>query len=491
MKKIIIAIVVLVAGGLGVGPYFVGSQVETLINKNMEQTNQMLEKQLQNNVFKVNYRIISYNKGYLDSTFDSEVVVSIPDEKNLVIPFKNEVKHGPLLMGKKTLGTAIVNSHLDTAKLSLPEGEKPDFITDDFLTSVSYIDFTGNHDTAIKVKPFAFSESGDSIDFKGVTSNFKGSLKDISSYAIDMTFNGLIVGSNGQVNIEPFTASGSRAKDGKINFKFGNIAINADTREGNIVSTLDSLTINGTQIWSDTLSTYIGRVDTTLNNMVIDAKNENINIAIDNIDLFYDIEEMPSNNFKFAYGFNIKPNKDSIKAFMIQSPVQITPESLDFSFEIEKLPNSLIAFYTNMLKQVQENPNAFDDGTLEQQFQSAMLDFANNGVSAKKNLVLKTEEGSLSINADVRMLEGLNLTVDDINQLAMSQSPTAVLKLFEGTTSISLDEPLATATGADMFISMYGGAGLVEQNPQTNAYEAKIETKDGVLTINNQPIPLP
>lgn len=143
-----------------------------------------------------------------------------------------------------------------------------------------------------------------------------------------------------------------------------------------------------------------------------------------------------------------------------------------------------------MLTQLQEDPEAIDEQALQAKGQEMLLSVLNNGVKVKKNLVFKAEEGSTSIDADVKILDDLNLTVDSINELAMAQSPQAILALIAGKVFISFDENLAVASGADMFIAMYGN-GLIKQNPQTGAYEADVVVQDGVLTVNGQAIPLP
>ena len=132
MKKILIALALLVIAVVAAGPFLIGSQIEKITKQLVNKGNYQLSKLVQtnSNISSASLSLDDYQKGYLSSEAQGTLSIAMDDagESTLFnIPFNADIKHGPYL-GDAGLGLARIVSRPDLSGLNLPESVNADTV---------------------------------------------------------------------------------------------------------------------------------------------------------------------------------------------------------------------------------------------------------------------------------------------------------------------------------------------------------------------------
>jgi len=284
MKKILLAVLLLIVGAVVASPFLIGSQIESVLTKQDELVNQQFSRAKESSpLFKqLDFKLDSYDKGFMGATAASKVTLAlnVPAEdgeaKVYEIPLISKISHGPYL-GDNGFGLAHV-----VTKPKLDGLDVPEWITDETFTMETSMGFDRQLSQAVTMAPvnhsFDTSDGSAKVEFGGAVLSGKGPADNRAEVDGRMEIASLSVADGDgkeQFKVQPF-AMDIESK-GEADFSNGTytgsseaikVTIAPDTGESGEVS-IASMQMNGDYQQSDAIKMMLGTSSLTFNDIQV------------------------------------------------------------------------------------------------------------------------------------------------------------------------------------------------------------------------------
>jgi uncharacterized protein YdgA (DUF945 family) len=490
MKKIIIAIVVLLIGAAAASPFLIGSQIEKSARQQVDLANEQLVTAVKSSpqFSNASIEIKSYEKGYLNSKAQALLSVSLnlpgePETKVYEVPLNTVITHGPYL-GDAGFGAAKMISHPDLSSLDLP-----DAINNDTFTIENLVSFSGDMDQKATVAPIKYDAEGTLFDFAGATITSNANLENRSTFTGLMDVKQLTVSGEDEPNqfvLKPFKMDvkgkgDDKKMEGDYEAKSGVIEATIGD-EASIV--MQSLSMAGTYSQAKGADMMIG-----------DAKGVFKDIVFTNKELSPDPIKLPeltvSSLMTQPDGTDLDVTVkyaavlDSSLMAIMQSPVDVKTADLEVTFKA--LPIEAIQKYQNLM---QDLSTAQDDDKVAEKMQSELFSIMQmlikNATATHLELHAKSDAGDLNADIDAGFKPGLDLSEQELMMLMGAADPQQILSVLVGRGHIDLNKGITDKAGVTPMIQIMAADFVTLEG---DLFKSDIQITDGQLLVNGSPLP--
>ncbi len=482
MKKVILGVAV--AAAIGAGGYFALNQgkqvarnfgeeeVKAFIAAHTNKAQTIDSLQAHPMVERADIKIVEST----DTLVKSVITIKPVGEKAFEIPLNSEIVRGEFKYADETYGFGKVITKPDLTGVQ----DLPPFINENTLTNTSYFGLNGDVTSVTEISPITVAESN--FDFKGMTAVVDTSLlSDNADIETDIDFAGVSF-DTGQdsANFSKFTMNVKLDGNGEYTgesspFDFAlnegsnkslKLQIGKGTYKGNYkkVEGLVTAISNGVSKYDKLTATADGK-SVLLNNFSVEGG------IYDSGDKKVDLKVKLASDI----------DASSLKA---QMPLPVEPQSFEISYGFDNIGFDVVNTYMNAF-------NSWDPQT------SADAPFSDEEVKAMAQSLQKSGFG-FDFAAKVKAAEGegeaqFNFAINETGKAAdyaafesamRQQNPQLLLPFFNGEMKTRLSKSLADVTGASMYMMM---AGAKEEDGK---YVIEAELKDGMATLNGQPVPM-
>ncbi|PID45101.1 MAG: hypothetical protein CSB47_10115 [Proteobacteria bacterium] len=491
MKKLLIGTVVLAGAAAAASPYFFGSQIEKVVQERATWMNKQIEASVKANpqIEDAKVTVKSYKKGYMNakSKWILHLALNLPGESAPVvydIPVNMDITHGPYL-GDAGFGMAKWVARPDLSGL-----ETPEFIKNDTFTSESVIGFAGNMDQQLVVAPIKHKQDGTTVNFAGATLTSQSSLSNSLTFTGKMDVQQLSVSNEGdeeQFILKPFTMDiegegddkqmkGSYdAKSSKIEATFGD--------EANVI--VQSMGLKGTYEKAKGFDSFIGDTEILLQNITFSGKEVSPEpVKLPELKFVSTVKQPDDKHIDITAKYAAKLDPSLMAA--LESPINVKAADLEIQFK--GLPTEIVKKYQQFIQQVSSEE---DLSTLDQEMQDELPVVArmlvNSGFATRVELHAKSDEGGLNADIDLGFKPGLNMSEQDLMELAAMPNPQKVLSMLVGRGHADLNKSVTDKMGVTPMLQMMA-ADFVSLEGDT--FKSDVQIKDGQLLVNGTPLPI-
>lgn len=478
MKKALIGVAI--AAVLGVGGYFAlnktkqvaaefgDQQLNTLITEYKQKPYTIKGLQSHPFVQRADIKITESTK----DTIKSLLTVALIDGEAFEVPLNSVVTRGEAKYNDKTYGYGKVVTTPIVSEIK----DLPPFIKADTLTNTAYIGLDGDLLSVTEAAPLTIPE--ENFNFKGLTAVVDTSAMNTSAYDLDLNVKGFSADNHGDtVTLEPFTMSYQVADNGKYTGESSPVTFSSGSE---LTVNLSKGSYDGVykevQGLNMPLNNGVGKFDTL--SIVADGKA----VKLNNLVLgggFYENGKLLDLKANLSADIDEKALKES--GLLAMSPVPITPKSLSFSYALNNVAYDVANTYFDVISQMGSDAN---DIPLSEAEQRAMIQsLQKTDVSYNMDVAIKTAEGDA--DADIKLMlsdVGKAADVDALISAFKQQTPEQAAAFFNGEANVKMNKNLATITQAAMYLMMVGA------KEEGDNYIIKAELKDGVPSVNGQPM---
>ena len=490
MKKILIAIVLLVIGAAAASPFLIGSQIEKSARQQVDLANKQLVAAVKSNpqFEDASIEIKSYEKGYMNSKAQALLSVSVnlpgePETKVYEVPLNTEITHGPYL-GDAGFGAAKMVSHPDLSSLDLP-----DVINNDTFTIENLVSFSGDMDQKATVAPIKYDAEGTIFDFAGATITSNANLENRSTFTGLMDVQQLVVSSEDEPNqfvLKPFKMDVKGKGDDKLmqgNYEAKSGVIEATIGDDSSI-VMQSMQMAGTYAQAKGADMMIGDANGSFKDIVfINKEISEDPIKLPELAITSTMSQPDGTDLDVTvkYSATLDP---SLMAIM-QSPVDVKTADLEVTFK--SLPIEAIKKYQNL---VQELSSETDDEKVAQKMQGELFTImqmmTKNATATHLELHAKSDAGDLNADIDAGFKPGLDLSEQELMMLMGAADPQQILSVLVGRGHIDLNKGITDKAGLTPMIQMMA-ADFVTLEGDT--FKSDIQITDGQLLINGSTLP--
>jgi len=489
MKKILIALVLLVIAVVAAGPYLIGSQIEKITEQLVSKGNQQLSTVVASNpqVQSGSLTVDDYQKGYLNSQAKGVLTVAMADageSRTFAIPFNAEIKHGPYL-GGAGFGLARIISKPDLSGLDLPES-----INADTLVIESVVDFTQGLTDTVTVAPIKHvSEDGNTVDFAGAVINSKSSVKNRSTFTADMRVKQLILSSTDESNVltlKPFDVEMSGEGDGQQagTYEMGSGIIEASMGSG-VSIVLQKMAATGNYKQATGADFTLGNGGLTITDLVV-TNPESLATPLKLPELIFNTKLEQAQNEDLTMSMQYRGKLDPSMMELMRSPVDIKTAAIDLEFKA--IPLTVVTEYQKLVSDMMAEA---DQEKMAQAMQAKFLELvqmlASNAASTHLNLVANSDDGDLVADIDTGFKPGVNFDAAQMMQLIVSPDPGTIMPLLVGRGNVSLGKGVTDKAGLTPMIQIMAAEYVTLKDDK---FVAELQITDGQLLINGTPLPL-
>jgi len=490
MKKILIALVLLVIAAIAAGPLLIGSQIEKITKQLVGKTNQQLSNFVASNpqVQSGSLTVDDYQKGYLNSQAKGVFTVAMVgtgEPKTFAIPFNTDIKHGPYL-GTAGFGLAKIISKPDLSSLDLPKA-----INADSIIIESVVDFSQGLTDTVTIAPIKYvSDDGNTVDFAGAVINSKSNVKNRSTFTADMSVKQLILSSTDESNVlilKPFDVEMSGK--GEAGQQSGTYEMDSGVIEASMGSgvsiVLQKMAASGSYKKAKGADFMLGDGGLTMTNLVV-TNPESLSMPLKLPELTFNTRLEQALNEDLTMSIKYQGKLDPSMMELMRSPVNIKTAALDLEFKA--IPLNVITEYQKLVTDMMGDP---DKEKVAKVMQAKMLELvqmlANNAASTHLNLVANSAEGDLIADIDTGFKPGVNFDAARMMQLIVSPDPSTIMPLLVGRGNVSLSKGITDKAGLTPMIQIMAAEYV---DLKDDKFVADLQITDGQLLINGTPLPL-
>lgn len=481
MKKLIIGAAV--AAAIGVGGYFAMNkgkevagdfgeqQFKAFITANQNKPYPIKELQSHPMIQRADVTITEASDTLVKSVFTLQVA----GEDTVEIPLNSEITRGEFKYAEESYGYGKIVTKPELSGL----GDLPPFINKDTLTNTSYLGLNGDIASVTAIAPVQIAEEG--VNFQGLTAVVDTSVLDSSEYDMKLDFAGLSVNDNGDmVDVSEFNMTFDLDKDGTYKGESTPFSFNVDSMHGGpsmkmdfskgtfkgnhkTVEGLDSAISNGKTEFEN-LSLVIDGTPIKLNNLVIDGG-------------IYDIGDK---QVDIKIDMNTDIDGEALKAML---PVPVEPKSLKLKYGLSNIGYDAFNTYMNAFSTF--DPQSSDMPFSDEEQRTLITSLQKTGFAFEFETKATTSEGDGEAKIDFAINDaGKAADVEAFLSAFRQDNPQLLMGLVDGKAKAKLNKGLADMTGASMFMLMSGA------KEEGDDYVIEAELKDGVPTMNGQPMPM-
>ena len=490
MKKILIALVLLVVAAIAAGPFFIGSQIEKVTKQLVGKSNQQLATLIQSNPqFQTgSFKLDSYEKGYLNSTAQGAITLVIaagPEAQEITVPFTSEITHGPYL-AEAGFGLARMLTRPDLSGLDLP-----DSINTDTVIIESVVDFEQNVADTLTVAPIKhLSEDGTMVDFAGATINSKSHVKNRLTFTADMSVKQLLVSSDDEPNmllLKPFQMEMSGNGDGNMltgSYQADSSAIEASMGKG-ISIVLQKMAMAGNYEQAKGAELMLGSGELVLKDLVI-INPRALPTPLKIPEVKFQTEIKQSDDKDLSVSVKYQGNFDPSMMALMRSSVDVKTATIDLLFKA--IPLEVMTEYQQLVKDLYSEA---DQQKVADKMEAKLFELvqilANNAASSHILLAVTSSEGDLNADIDAGFKPGVNFDAAQMMQLLAAPSPASIMPLLVGRGNISLSKGITDKAGLTPMIQIIGAEFVTLKDDK---FISELQITDGQLLINGTPLPL-
>lgn len=433
MKKSVIsgAIVVIIAAAAS-APYFCGNSIEKRINSETQQIN----ASLQSNGPKYSYKITDYNKGWLDATAKSQLII-----ENQEFDINSTIKHGPY----SYFGLGTIESTLSSTTLK----ELNDlFDNKPILTSITHLGFSDKSSTTINLAEINNKTHG------RTTVNWKGAVINA-----DVNNNKLI----GDVKAPLLSI-----KDSQATFIIENLTMNFDSAYAPTPAEYKNINWSGKSLFN------IDKISFNKDNEAASAK----------INLISDVKDEKS---LIAYDMQLKISDIKLPE-SAKKDVDLDINSFNFNLGFSGIPKDALVNFYSAVYELQSKGKAIPESELAKLGSDLGVAYLQGIPSINFDTTLLTTQGDIGLKAEAKLVK------PDTNSDLMMLGIAAVTRL-EVSITPSFSERLidnAIAQGKIPQTKEEVVAMLTQKNRLTlnnGVFSGTFEFKNGKFYSNGQPDP--
>lgn len=494
MKKILIALVLLVIAVVVAVPFLIGSQIEKTTKQLVEKGNQQLSVFAQSNaqIKSGTLTVDDYEKGYLDSKATGVLTLAMAgtgESKQFTIPFNTDIKHGPYL-GNAGFGLAKIISRPDLSGLDLPEAINADTIIIEGL-----VDFSQGLTQTVEVAPINHvSEEGNTVNFAGATINSKSHVQNPATFIADLSVKQLTLSSTDESNVltlKPFEmevngkggeTKGEATKVGSFQVASG--VIEASMGEG-ISILLQKMSVTGDYRRAKGADVMLGSGQLSMTDLVItNPKTLATPIRLPELTLSTKLEQAQNDDLNMS--MNYQGTLDPSLMELMRSPVDIKTATIDLEFKA--IPANVVAEYQTLVTDLVAEP---DQEKVAEVMQAKMFELiqvlANNAASTHLNVNANAAEGDLIADINTGFKPGVNFDAAQMMQLLVAPSPSTIMPLLVGRGNVSLSKGITDKAGLTPMIQIMAAEFVTLKGDK---FVSELQITDGQLLINGTPLPL-
>ena len=489
MKKILIAVLLLLVAAVLAGPYFIGSQIEKTSKQLVEKSNQELAKLVETNpqFQSGSLKLEDYQKGYLSTKAKSILTLSVAitgEPEEFIIPFDTDITHGPYL-GSAGFGLAKIISRPDLSGFDLP-----DVINKDTIVMEGIVDFSQGVTETITVAPIKYTNEDDNtIDFAGAVINGRGHLQERSTFTADLNVKQLKVSNSDQPNVltlQPFklvmSGKGDEAlQKGTYDAESG--AIEASMGEA-IGITLQKMAISGNYAKAKGAELMLGNAEVSFTDLLI-TNPEDLPMPIKLPELKFTSTVEQAENEDLSVSAKYEGTLSPSLMTLMKSPVDVKTAVFDIQFKA--IPVGVVAEYQALVKNLmsESDQQAAADAMQAKTFE-LIQSLANNASSTHLNLKAVATEGDLVADIDTGFKPGVNFDAAQMMQLLAAPNPSDILPLLVGRGNVSLSKGVTDKAGLTPMIQMMAADFVTLKGDK---FTADMKITDGQLLINGKQLP--
>ena len=489
MKKILIALVLLVIGVVAASPYLIGSQIEKtsqhLVAKGNKQLATLAETnpQIESAAFSLN----NYQKGYLNATADGVLKLSLlglaPEPMDISIPYSTDITHGPYL-GEAGFGLAKVVSRPDLSGFDLPES-----INEDTILIEGVVDFSQNMQDKVTVAPIKHTdESGTTLDFSGALITINSHLKNRSTFDADVAVEQLKMMSEQEENLltlNPFTLDISAKGEESLasgTYEADSSAITASMGEG-ITIALQKMAMSGDYKKANGASLMLGDNQLTLSELEITNPGTlPAPLKLPKLTFKTTVEQAQNDDLSIAV--NYLGTLDPSMMTLMRSPVDVKNAEIGLAFNA--IPLSAMQAYQSLSSSMMPGAEP-DAAAMQGQLFEILQMLANNAASTSLKVNATATEGELVADIDTGFKPDVNFDEAQMMSLLASPSPATILPLLVGRGDVSLSKGVTDKAGLTPMIQIIAAEFVTLKDDK---FSAELKIEDGQLLINGTPLPL-
>jgi len=490
MKKILIALVLLVIAVVAAAPFLIGSQIEKITTQMVGKGNQQLSNlaasnpQLQSSSLSID----DYQKGYLNSQAKGVLTVAMADageSKTFEIPFNADIKHGPYL-GAAGFGLAKIVSRPDLSGLDLPEA-----ITADTIIIESVVDFSQGLTDKITVAPIKHvGDDGNTIDFAGAVINSKSNVTNRSTFNADMSVKQLILSSKDESNVltlKPFEVD--MTGKGEAGQQAGTYEMDSGVIEASmgkdISIVLQKMASSGSYKKAKGADFMLGDGGLTITDLVI-TNPKSLGKPLKLPELIFNTTLAQAQNEDLTMSMKYQGKLDPSMMELMRSPVDIKTAAIDLEFKA--IPLDVVTEYQKLASDMMAEA---DQEKVAKAMQAKTLELvqmlANNAASIHLNVNANSAEGDLIADIDTGFKPGINFDAAQMMQLVVSPDPGTIMPLLVGRGNVSLGKGVTDKAGLTPMIQIMAAEYVTLKDDK---FVAELQITDGQLLINGTPLPL-
>lgn len=491
MKKILIALVLLVIAIVAAGPFLIGSQIEKITNQLVAKGNQQLSDIVQSNpqIQSGSLTVDDYDKGYLNSTATGVLTIAMAadasESREFKIPFNTDIMHGPYL-GDAGFGLAKIISRPDLSGLDLPEA-----INADTIIVEGVVDFSQGLTETVTVAPIKHvSEEGNAVDFAGAVINSKSHVQNRATFTADLSVKQLILSSTDESNVltlKPFDMKLSGAGDSEKqtgNYQADSGIIEASMGEG-VSIVLQKMAVTGDYQQARGADLMLGDGKLSMTDLVI-TNPSTLATPIKLPELVFGTKLEQGQNDDLNMSLSYQGTLDPSLTALMRSPVDIKTAAIDLEFKA--IPLEVVTEYQQLVTELMAEP---DQGKAADAMQAKVFELiqalANNAASTHLNVQAKAAEGDLIADINTGFKPGVNFDAAQMMQLLVRPSPSTIMPLLVGRGNVSLSKGITDKAGLTPMIQIMASEFVTLKDEK---FVAELQITDGQLLINGTPLPL-
>lgn len=490
MKKIIIALVLLIVAVVAAGPFLIGSQIEKITKNLAEKSNNQLAKLVQSNprFQSASVTLDRYEKGYLDANASgivTLVLAGIGESKEISIPYNTEITHGPYL-SDAGFGLARIITRPDLTGFDLPQA-----INAETVVIESVVDFSQGLTETLTVSPIKHTaEDSTTIDFLGAKINSKSHVKNRLTFTADMNVEKLTISSDDQsktLTVKPFKMDIRGKGDASMqagSYQADSGAIEASMGE-EVSLVLQKMAISGNYQQAKGADFMLGDGALDLQDLVITNPNALLEpLKIPALKFETKLEQTQDEDLTMSVKYQGTLDPSMMK--LMNSPVDVKTAEIDI--QLKSIPLKVVTEYQKLSSDLsaETDPQKAAAAMQAKMFELVQM-LAQNAASTHININANSAEGDLIADIDTGFKPGVDFDAARMMQILAAPNPSSIMPLLVGRGNVSLSKGITDKAGFTPMIQ-FMAAEFVTLKDDT--FVSELQITDGQLLINGTPLPL-
>ena len=490
MKKILIALLLIVVAAVAAGPFLIGSQIEKITKSLVEKSNGQLANLVQSNpqIQIASVTLDSYEKGYLGANAAGVLkfaMAGAAEPKEINIPYNTKITHGPYLSDAR-FGLARIVTRPDLTGFDLPE-----VIDDETVVIDGVVDFSQGLTETVTIAPITHEdEDGTTVAFAGAKINSNSHVQNRLTFTADMSVEQLKVSSNDQPNIltlQPFKMDISANGDSGMqagSYQIDTSAIEASLGEEGSIA-LQKMAMSGNYQQADGADFMLGDGVLELKELLIInpmALPEPLKVPALKFETKLEQAQDKDITISAKYQGTLDPSMMKI----MNSPVDIKTAEIDVQFK--SIPLQAVTEYQKMEAELSSEADPQKAAAAMQAKMFELLQMlAQNAASTTIGINASSAEGDLIADIDTGFKPGVDFNAAQMMQILAAPDPSSIMPLLVGRGNVSLSKGITDKAGLTPMIQIMAAEFVTLQGDK---FVSELQITDGQLVINGTPLPL-